>query len=744
MTDQPQQHAASQPRRTKAAAFSRPSSSRTTSITHAITIKDEEPFFLAEPDGAVPGPARSGYGFYFRDCLFLDRLEIRLNGQTPTTLMASAGEGFAARYELSNPPLPTEKTSTIAERSLGVRLDRTIQEGPGPNEATLHQRMTIANFSIETVDLIVTVSFGSRFLDVFEVRGMETRSSRPARRTIVNADSVLLAERGVDGAWRSIALTFEPQPESLHPDQARYHLSLRPGEQQTLACAILASVGPTLNPSIRPPAADAEIRALHQKRRESRAEWLGRQTQVTSSSALFNAMLERALLDLRMLRTELDGDEYFAAGLPWFGTLFGRDSVITALQTLAIDFTLAEKTLRVLARFQGARVDPRRSEEPGKILHELRVGPLARAHRIPSPYYGSVDSTPLFLNLLAEHYAWSGNAQLFRDLRPNVEAALRWIDDYGTQNGFLVYGTGAGKGYLVNQGWKDSGDAIMNADGSLAVPPIALVEVQGYVYRAKRALAELFEAQGEPATARQLRQDADALQARFEEHFWLPEHSMYALALQNDLRPCAVSSSNPGQALWGGIVSARRAPAVSDRLMDDRMFSGWGVRTLAASEVRYNPIGYHLGTVWPHDNSIIAAGLRSYGLDQPARRVLAGVVDAATHLPHYRLPELFAGFARSAFADPAHYPVACHPQAWASGAIPFLLQTALGLRPNAAAGILRIVRPDLPPGIEWLEVTSLRVGDASIHLRFARDGARTAVSVMKSTGKLEVSVDDAP
>ena len=403
-------------------------------------------------------------------------------------------------------------------------------------------------------------------------------------------------------------------------------------------------------------------------------------------------------------------------------TLFGRDSLISGLQSLAYEPNVAEQTLRLLAKFQGDKVDDWRDEQPGKIMHELRVGEMAHLNEVPqTPYYGSIDATPLFLILLAEHAAWTCRLNVFHDLRGDAEKALKWMAEYGDPHhaGWLAYADKSSKG-LSNQGWKDSGDSIMNADGSLAKPPIALAEVQGYVYLAKRGMAGLYRRDGDDAAADRLEKEADDLRRRFNRDFWLEDKGIFALALQDGGKPAAVVASNAGQALWSGIADADKARRTADRLMADDVFSGWGIRTLSMQEKRYNPSGYHVGSVWPHDNSLIVAGFRNYGLDEAARRVFAGIAEAATYFHGDRLPEVFSGFRREHFGVPVRYPVACHPQAWAAGSVPFLLQSLLGLTPEAFDGRLRIVRPVLPDGVDRVELHRLRVGEARVDLRFTR------------------------
>ena len=388
-----------------------------------------------------------------------------------------------------------------------------------------------------------------------------------------------------------------------------------------------------------------------------------------------------------------------------------------------------------------------RDEQPGKILHEYRVGELAHLNEIPqTPYYGSVDSTPLFLILVAEHAKWTGKLSLFLELRQHVDRAFEWMRKYGDESGsqYLEY-TSQSKAGLGNQGWKDSGDAIVNADGSLATPPIALVEVQGYVYLAKVSSAELYERSGAKDAADRLRAEAHELHTRFEKEFWLKDKGIYALALQAGKQPAAVVSSNAGQLLWSGMADPARAKKTMERLMSKEMFSGWGIRTFSKGESRYNPVGYHLGTVWPHDNSIIAAGFRKYGFDNAACQVFAGIVDASKHFERRRLPEVFAGFSRDQFPIPVRYPVACHPQAWAAGSVPFMLESLLGLVPNAFENRLQILRPVLPDFVQSLELQRLRVGKSTVDLRFSRgsDG-NLSTEVMKVHGDLNVECSSMP
>jgi glycogen debranching enzyme len=465
---------------------------------------------------------------------------------------------------------------------------------------------------------------------------------------------------------------------------------------------------------------------------------------VTTDSISLQSALARSLDDLVTLRGELDGQRYYAAGVPWFSTLFGRDSLLAAYQTLAFDPEIAAETLRLLAGRQGTHDDDFRDEQPGKILHELRIGELARLGEIPqTPYFGSIDSTPLFLVLLAREAAWSGSLDLFRELRSNVDRALAWIDGPGDAagHGYVSYQSDVDHG-LVNQGWKDSGNAIVTAAGDLAKPPIALAEVQGYVHAAKLGIADLLERDGDAERGDRLRAEAEDLRKRFERDFWSDDLGCYRLALQGDGEPCDVVTSNAGQVLWSGIAGEDRARTTAGRLLADDSFDGWGIRTLSSAATAFNPIGYHLGTVWPHDNALIAEGFRRYGLDDEAERVFAALIQAATDFPQHRLPECFAGYARNDFGIPVRYPIACHPQAWAAGATPHLLTSVLGLVPEAFERRLRVVRPRLPSFIGHVALHGLRVGAATVDLTFERgDDQQTVATVIQVNGDLDVRIE---
>ena len=706
-------------------------------VTRAIVTKASDVFFLSEQDGEVPAGGHDGFGLYYHDCRYLDGYAIRFAGTSPNALASTASRGGIAQFELTNKLLHIQERKTIPAQTFGVRLQRAIDG----DQLTVRDTITIDNYDVRSHDLPLSLEFQSHFEDVFEIRGLHPKKIGRANKPEWEQGVLVLSYSGADDVLRRTEVHFDPAPTKCSGNSAEYQLSLNAGGRMQLNISIRL-VETKENSSATKHVSSSPGHVMHDIDHAS-DEWLSSCAAIHSNRQL-DRVMQRSLLDLGILKSELDDQSYFAAGLPWYGALFGRDSIISTIQTLAYQPEIAESTIRLLARYQGTKNDDWRDEEPGKILHELRRGELANLNEIPqTPYYGAVDSTPLFLILVGEHANWNGDLSLFKAIRSNVERALEWIDHGGADpNGkYLSYASKSSKG-LGNQGWKDSGDSIMNSDGSLAEAPIALVEVQGYIYRGKLLIADLFDRVGDKDAAARLRSQAAELKRDFNRDFWVASNSFYAIALQKDQKPAAVISSNPGQALWTGIVDEDKATAIVDRLTGGEMFSGWGIRTLSHKERRYNPIGYHLGTVWPHDNSIIAAGFRRYGFDKQAVQVLEGIIEAAQHFEHARLPEVFAGFSRHEFSVPVRYPVACHPQAWAAGSVPFMISSLLGLTADAFNKRLRVIRPVLPSGIAALDLLSIKVGDSTIDLHFQRTSTEVIeVSVTKNSGSIQVEVE---
>lgn len=703
-------------------------------VARAIVIKQDDLFLLCESGGEIPLGNQDGFGLYFHDCRFLNGYELRIAGTCGNVLAYGAERGSSAKFETTNEKL--EHGSSAPAQTFGLTLERTIDAAA----MRVHDVFTAENYDVKPHRLPLSFRFSSAFEDIFEIRGLHPQKIGREKKPRWKDGVLRFSYEGADGIQRRLEVHPDPKPHKTSRSGADFILDLGAGERKQIKLSL--HIIQSQESSGRTAQFHSQPHATHGQDEAAR-EWLARFAEVHSDSFTVNAVMKRSLLDLGMLKSSLDGCEYISAGLPWYGALFGRDSIIAALQTLAFAPRIAEQIIRLLAKYQGSKQDDYRDEEPGKILHELRRGELAHLNEIPqTPYYGSVDSTPLFLILVGEHANWTGDLTLFDELRGNIERALEWINRHGRQaeTPYLWYSTRSRKG-LGNQGWKDSGDSIMNADGTLATPPIALVEVQGYVYRAKLLIAGLYEKRGDKQTASRLHGEAAELKRHFNRDFWMDDKQFYALALQKGGQPAAVVSSNPGQALWTGIVDDSRAETVVHHLMAEDMFSGWGIRTLSSKERRYNPIGYHLGTVWPHDNSIIAAGFRRYGFDQQAIKIMDGVVSAAADFNHHRLPEVFAGFVRTDFESPVRYPVACHPQAWAAGSVPFMLTSLLGITADAFNNRLHVVRPVLPTGANELHLRKIKLGSSSFDLRFTRTReGEVSVDVTNRSGHAEVDV----
>lgn len=684
-------------------------------IRDALVIREGDLFLLTDTAGNIPPNNPNGFGLYHADTRYLSVYEFSFADARPVVLLSTAELGFSEEQVLTNPTMLSDDGRVLPRGSLELRRQRVVD---GTLEETLH----VTNYNIFPVSFDVVYRLGADFADIFEVRGSQRKQQGVLLPTRIEDGHLVFSYKGLDGRKRETMISFSPEPVAIDEGQVTFHLNL--GHRQSAVVRLLFALDGHLK---APQGTERFVDLMNQYR-----VWMESATRMSTDNEFFNAVLARSLLDLRMLWHE-DGDHgYLAAGTPWFDTIFGRDTAIVSMQTLAFNPDIARHSLKMLARWQGTKFDDWRDEEPGKILHELREDEMTATGELPfSPYYGSVDSTPLFLLLAAEYYAWTADLELLHELEPNLRAALQWVDTYGDLDGdgYLEYEKRSPSG-LVNQGWKDSRDAVIYADGTLAKPPIALVEVQGYVYAAKKKLAPLFAALGDRPLAVRLRREAASLKRRFNRDFWMENERFFALALDGDNRPADAITSNPGQALWTGIVQRRLAEPVVEVLMRNDMFSGWGIRTLSTTSSRFNPLGYHLGAVWPHDNSLIAMGFKKYGFEEELNEVATALFDAARALAYYRLPELFAGSARTTYSAPVPYPVACRPQAWAAGSFPLILQAILGLRPNAPAGELLIVRPRLPHWLETVQVRGLRVGKGEVDLSYRRRGRRTMVDVL--------------
>jgi glycogen debranching enzyme len=692
------------------------------------TLKHGDTFAVFDHRGDIGGEPGNPEGLYHRDTRMLSQLQLLLEEARPLLLSSVTQDDNAVfTADLSNPDLL--ENDKIALRRENVHLSRMKFIWSG----ACYERLVVRNFSDQPLTLRLTYRFASDFADLFEVRG-EHRAARGELRAALKSDhAVRLAYVGLDKIERVTEVCFSPAPKTLTTGRASFDVVLKPRATRRIF----------LRCGLEEPGRDWNGRLFYRSMRAARqalSDSSKRAASIESSNSVYNEIVRRSVSDLYMLVTDTPAGPYPYAGIPWFSTPFGRDGIITALMTLWLDPQIAKGVLGFLAATQATAVEPERDAEPGKILHEMRHGEMANLREVPfGRYYGSIDATPLFVLLLGEYFRRTGDLATVRSLWPHAEAALAWIDRYGDRDGdgFVEYHRQTSEG-LANQGWKDSFDAIFHHDGRLAEGPIALCEVQGYVYGAKRHAAVLADALGYAERATALAAQADALRHLFESRFWCEELSTYALALDGAKEPCRVVASNAGQLLFTGIVSPARAQRVARTLVSPGMFSGWGIRTVASSEARYNPMSYHNGSVWPHDNGLIAMGLARYGLQGAAAQVFCALFEAASYMDLRRLPELYCGFIRLERNAPTQYPVACSPQAWASATPLCLLQASLGLELLERTGEVKFYRPMLPDFLDQVHLRNLRLGSGSVDVLLHRRDKDIAVTVTRREGDLVV------
>ena len=701
-------------------------------LAETIVTKEENTFVVARRDGSLPIGATHPLGMYRDDCRFLCGHELCVNGVRPRLLVASAALGSESVHELTNPALPLPGGRVLPLQSLQLRFERRLV-----GDTTVEETILVHSYDREPLELQLDLLLSADFEPMLAIRGIVGVGEAGDVDITDVPDGIRFATVGRDGVHRATTvLADRPFEPGERRGSLRFPLALAPGGGETIRLRY------ELHEAASPPAARPTGGTA--ARTTPVDAWLAERTVIESDDELFNRVLRRSLLDVRMLHSSHGGDGYYAAGVPWYATLFGRDSLIAASQLLAFDPPMAAGTLRVLAGLIATADDPEHDAEPGKVLHELRVGEVANLNLSPlSRYYGTVDATPLFLCLLTEHADWTGDLSLFRELRHEIEAMLGWIDGPGDRDGdgLLDYRRRSRAG-LRNQGWKDSDEGVLDGDGAPLEPPITLVEPQGYALRAKRRLARLYYLDGDDDRAQRLLREAGELADRID-RFWVAERGFYSMGFGAERRISTALASNQGHLLWARALSAERARAVRDALMSPAMFSGWGLRTLGEGEGGYNPVGYHLGSVWPHETALIAFGMRKYGFDESFAEIFEALLDAAANAHDYRLPELFAGFSRTQFETPVPYPVACQPQAWAAGAIPYLTTGGLGLAPDGLNGRLRIRRPSLPRWLNRVDVRGLRIAGSTVDLLFERthDGGPVALADARIDGDVEVVLE---
>ncbi|MBK4735348.1 amylo-alpha-1,6-glucosidase [Noviherbaspirillum pedocola] len=692
-------------------------------------LKDNETFAVFDRFGDAQSIGLGEEGIYYGDTCFLSHLEMQIGGMRPMFLNSTVrGDNGLFVIELMNPDLHPGTDEAIPKGVLHLFRAKLLR-----NNAS-YEHVRIVNFGLERIRTSLTFLFGSDFKDIFEVRGFNRTRRGVDLPPQVSVAEVLLGYRGLDEIVRHTRVEFDPAPQRLVQDQAEFQLDLAPKEEAHCYLTIGYEEGQA-SAAPRPAyfevyrRCDEEMRARQQQR-----------CRISSSDPLFNSWVDRSTSDLIMLSTRLRDGEYPYAGLPWYSTTFGRDGILTAWEMLWVEPQMARGVLGFLAANQASDMDPARDAEPGKILHEARNGELARLGETPfRRYYGTVDATPLFVGLAGAYHQRTGDLEFIRSIWTNILDALSWIDEYGDRDGdgFVEYARHTEKG-LAQQGWKDSHDSVFHHDGQLAEAPIALCEVQGYVYDAKVQAARLANLLGDHEMARRLESAAAELKREFNRRFWCPEIRMYALALDGSKRQCAVGASNAGHALWSGIATEEYASQVAQSLVSADFFCGWGVRTLRADEVRYNPMAYHNGSVWPHDNALIAAGMARYGMTDKALQIFTGMREVSLYMDQHRMPELFCGFEKRPEEGPTLYPVACSPQAWAAASVFYLLQACLGLSFDAAQNRVCFRNPRLPDFLDSLSFRDLAVGNATVDLQLQRYPHNVGINIVRKDGNVSV------
>ena len=688
-------------------------------------IKEGDLFLLTNQAGNIRKNTDVQYGLYTKDTRFLSRYELFVDNNKPFILSFGETEDSINKIYLTNENI----TKSESEEAL-IKREQIIFNG------MVYDRILIKNYFSQLLTLKLTLKAESDYLDIFQVRNyLKEKRLGIILNPYKVKNGIVLGYLGKDGVRRETELKILTGEGEVYKNRIEFSFKLKRMQEKELTIGIIPRVeGPKLtNKNI------ISFERAQKKIRSNYKKWEEDSLIIKTDNKNFNQLINRGLSDLKLLLTDLEEGFIPIAGIPWYAVPFGRDSIITSLQTLMVNIKIAKGTLKTLARFQGKEVNKDTEEEPGKIMHEIRFGELAHLSLIPhTPYYGTIDATLLFLILAVEYFHWTGDLPFIRKVLPNLFAALEWIDKYGDidQDGYIEYNPKNTK-WAANQGWKDSTNSSVHQDGSLAVPPIALVEVQGYVYHAKKGMAEIFFYLGEKDKAEKLEKDARKLKDKFNRDFWVEERKYFAFGLDYQKKQIASITSNPGHCLYSGIVSQDRSEAVVKKLLSNEMFSGWGIRTMGENEVGYDPMSYHNGSVWPHDNSIIINGLTRYNYCREAIEVINGLIKASQYFKYNRLPELFCGFSQKETQRPIEYPVACSPQAWACGSIYLIIQSLLGINADVINNRIYL-KPILPDKINKIEIKNLKTGNNRVDFMLTKGKDRIKLSDVKIEGNIEL------
>ncbi|MDE5415059.1 amylo-alpha-1,6-glucosidase [Alkalihalobacterium chitinilyticum] len=692
-------------------------------------IKENDVFLLTDEKGNIPENHSYGAGLYTKDTRYLSKFNVKINGENPVLLSSNADENYMATILLTNPHMEKDGSLILWRESVEIERKRFIYND------VVYELLKMKSYYPKPISFQVSVEVDVDFQDMFIVRGFQNGETGQRTGQEKLESGLRFNYTGADDIQRATVIQWDQNASAINLEgEITFDLNLAHGEEQVIAFTIAPVVGEDVPTIVQPEEALTQLKASY-------AHWSETTTKIETDNEQLQKLVDRGIADLRVLLTDLGYGKFPVAGLPWFAVPFGRDSLIAALQMLPFNPEVAKGTLKTMAAHQGTKVDPWRDEQPGKIMHEIRFGELANTDQIPfTPYFGTIDATPLFLVLLTEYIKWTGDIELFRELEANVQAAITWINQYGDRDGdgFVEYHQESSKG-IANQGWKDSADSIVHRNGDYAETPIALSEVQGYVYQGKVGIAELYETIGNTSEAERLREEAAQLQEKFEQHFWMENHSFYALALDKDKSQVGTITSNPGHVLFSEMLNETRATLISDVLVSDKMFSGYGIRTMGEGEAGYNPMSYHDGSVWPHDNSMILLGMSKTKHATQAMTVIEGLMKSASNFEYDRLPELFCGYSDQE-GRPVKYPVACSPQAWAAGTPLVFVQTMLGIFPNALKNTVEM-NPVLPNDVNYLKVEQLTIGNGSMDFVVRRQGEKFQVDILSNTTGFNIDVN---
>ncbi|TFD94462.1 amylo-alpha-1,6-glucosidase [Jeotgalibacillus sp. R-1-5s-1] len=688
-------------------------------------IKENDLFLLTDEKGDIVSNHTYELGLYTKDTRFLSKFKLLINGESPIPLHSDGGENFRSSILLTNPHQEKDGELILWRESIQIERTRFIHDD------VLYETVKATSFFPKEVSFNLGLQADADFADMFIVRGFQNGEVGKKGATISEPGSITFTYNGADQINRRTVISWDEPERNAHGGTVDFTWTLNHGESKELTFTVEA-----LQQDEASKVTDQEsaLKALQ----HSYQQWNDSLPRIRTDHHQLEKLIQRGTDDLRVLLTDVGHGSFPVAGLPWFGVPFGRDSLIAALQLLPFNAEVAKGTLRTMAHYQGTKVDAWRDEQPGKIMHEIRYGELANTNQIPfAPYYGSVDSTPLFLMLLVETVNWTGDLKLAEELRSNIDRALEWIDQYGDRDGdlFVEYHQEASKG-IANQGWKDSGDSVVHRNGDYAKSPIALSEVQGYVYQAKTGIARLLDRLGESGRAEALRVQSEQLKEKFNQDFWMEDVQFYAIALDEHKKQVGTITSNPGHLLQSGILTEERAKKVSEQLTNDNMFSGYGIRTMAVGEAGYNPMSYHDGSVWPHDNSMILLGMGKLGHQRQMNQVIDGLIEASGHFEYDRLPELFCGYDAS-LNKVVPYPVACSPQAWAAGTPLTFIQSLLGIFPDSLNNRI-LINPVLLDSMDELQIDELKVGEGVLSLNVKRIGDKVNVDIVKNTTGFDI------